>query len=381
MSTISNEIENIQGNSNSENLLHEETDIQDSSVKNKKTLSKRGRKVKSVNFDVKPGSKIIVESSMDIEESSVLKIPMSLENLLENCKIYTDPETPGYFSGEMGVAPEKVLPINHYVYTGKNNILNNTESSKIVEVENAAISLKNEENYQEICRKTGKEILVKVSDMSVLRETVENKIIAEKTNIFCWWCCHQFDDFPVCAPVKYDTLKEIFKVKGCFCSFNCSKAYMMNERNPSTYLTSCYTKRLLGYIPDVSPAPSRYVLKMFGGPLSIEEYRSTFTKMSSVSFNIYPMVYFPTQVEFRNKRQGPVNDFSSMSRKEESKNISAEDNDKINFSSQNSSVKKSRVITKQNIEVSASRVKKSTEKINKQPKKSLLTLMSIKVVE
>src|SRR6185312_11606305 len=55
-------------------------------------------------------------------------------------------------------------------------------------------------------------------------------IQAVRVKTWCWWCCHPFDSFPVYLPVKYHPKTKQFKVKGCFCSFNCVMAYGLTER-------------------------------------------------------------------------------------------------------------------------------------------------------
>jgi hypothetical protein len=51
----------------------------------------------------------------------------------------------------------------------------------------------------------------------------------------------------------------------------------------------------------VRPAPSRYVLKMFGGPLSIDEFRATFKSTSrTIVVNVPPLVSVQPQVEWVN---------------------------------------------------------------------------------
>lgn len=353
---------------------------------NKKPM-KRGRKAKTVNFEGGSGKqKELPEMTMD--EPSVLKIPVDIETLIKKCDY---PEN----CNEIQQLKEGTNYCNHIVPINQSSLDGITSELKTIAIKDenksrvvdSRISLKNDteniKEYTETCKKTGNTIHVKVSENKALRESLKGEIIAEKTRVSCWWCCHPFDDYPVCAPEKYDELRDVFKVKGCFCSFNCAKAFMKNERNPSIYLCKSYIKRLLGYVPDIIPAPSRYTLKMFGGPLSIEEFRNTFTGLSSVSFNVYPMVYFPTQIEHRISRPSG----SSINKAKQKSSFSETPGKEHNFledhcsSSSVGNQKRSRVITKQNIEVSASRVKKNIEKINKQPKKSLLSLMSIKVSE
>lgn len=347
---------------------------------------KRGRKAKTVNFEGTGGKqKEIPDLAMD--EPSVLKIPVDIESLIKKCE-YSENCLEIQQHKEGNSCSNSVVPINQSLIYGGTGELDNVavkDRNKTSENDSQILIKNNSENikeYTETCKKNGNTIHVKVTENKALRESIKGEIIAEKTSVSCWWCCHPFDDYPVCAPEKYDGLRDIFKVKGCFCSFNCAKAFMKNERNPSIYLCNSYIKRLLGHVPDIIPAPSRYTLKMFGGPLSIEEFRSTFTGLSSVSFNVYPMVYFPTQIEHRSSKP-TGSSINKLKQKQVFSETRGKENNHLedHVSSTDTVQKKSRVITKQNIEVSASRVKKNIEKINKQPKKSLLSLMSIKVTE
>ncbi len=98
----------------------------------------------------------------------------------------------------------------------------------------------------------------------------------------CWWCCHPIPtDVPV-LHMPYALKNDQFLTKGQFCSWECMKTY--NVRNES--YTSCriadlitlYRKRVYGHIESVAMAPDRYTLEAFGGPLSIEEFRSGLTR-------------------------------------------------------------------------------------------------------
>eukprot|EP00899_Mesostigma_viride_P007329 jgi/Mesvir1/16598/Mv10133-RA.1 len=103
------------------------------------------------------------------------------------------------------------------------------------------------------------------------------------TDVACWWCCHTFTNTPCPLPVAYKEGKG-FLVKGCFCSFNCAKAYNSREGGASKDLHNHYlflmTQRLWYAshkgvpFPGVICAPSRACLKMFGGYMSIQEFRA-----------------------------------------------------------------------------------------------------------
>lgn len=96
-----------------------------------------------------------------------------------------------------------------------------------------------------------------------------------KSEIACWWCCHTFESTPRFFPTKYDPLRDRYKVSGNFCSWQCVKAFMLNNNksNMSSILTSMI-KKIHGRSYIIKPAPPRQSLKIFGGELSIEEFRN-----------------------------------------------------------------------------------------------------------
>ncbi len=119
-----------------------------------------------------------------------------------------------------------------------------------------------------------------------------NKDWLLQTDICCHWDCHPLfpDTIPIGLPVQYINNK--FRVRGIFCSFACMLAY--NEvyvKNKQTQLIKFMYKKLTGEF-DINKrmvkAPSRFVLKMFGGALTIEEFRN-----STKEGKIYKMVEYP----------------------------------------------------------------------------------------
>jgi hypothetical protein len=112
----------------------------------------------------------------------------------------------------------------------------------------------------------------------------EGKNYPNTTNIKCWWCVHEFDNVPLGMPVHYNGVT--FKTRGVFCSFNCILADTKNVNYKKELISAMYYK-LNGKILDksVKPAPDRYLLKIFGGPLSISEFRDV--------DNVYKMVNYP----------------------------------------------------------------------------------------
>lgn len=131
---------------------------------------------------------------------------------------------------------------------------------------------------------------------NVLNDFIETTNWINKTNIACWWCCHTFESIPIGLPV--DFCKNKFRVKGIFCTFACMIAYNNDNKNKNSNIKamiySLY-KKLTGesvikdnVITSLNPAPNRCTLKIFGGKLSIEEFRS-----SSTEQKIYKMIEYP----------------------------------------------------------------------------------------
>lgn len=117
--------------------------------------------------------------------------------------------------------------------------------------------------------------------------------VPETTEVACFWCTHQFEGRPVFIP--YDEKKGTWHVYGNFCSPECALAHCLDEKEDTNMrwekvalLHRLYASVVGGRI---YPAPSRLLLKTFGGSLSIEDYRSTIRKRSvRVDIHYPPMV-------------------------------------------------------------------------------------------
>lgn len=99
----------------------------------------------------------------------------------------------------------------------------------------------------------------------------------KSSKVACWWCCHTFDTVPVPLPIRYDDRRDHFFVTGTFCSWSCAKAY--NWSWNLTYAPSrsellfLLRKRTIGTMEPIRPAPHWSKLEMFGGTMSIEDFR------------------------------------------------------------------------------------------------------------
>lgn len=98
-------------------------------------------------------------------------------------------------------------------------------------------------------------------------------------NCCCWWCCHQIETTILPLPIEYNPGKDTFVTMGQFCSWSCSKAFTLDrfrsihKMSDICSLITLFRKKTEGKLTPVKPAPNRYILNMFGGPMSIEEFR------------------------------------------------------------------------------------------------------------
>ncbi len=132
-------------------------------------------------------------------------------------------------------------------------------------------------------------------------KSLDEKNWPEKTNVKCWWCCHNFDSIPLGIPMKI--YNELFYLKGCFCSFNCILSYIKDYPHIYKYdyifpniksLRAKLTKHKLNDV--LNPAPPREALEMFGGELTIEKFRSISESHVFKRIN-YPMKIITDQLE------------------------------------------------------------------------------------
>lgn len=98
------------------------------------------------------------------------------------------------------------------------------------------------------------------------------------TDQWCWHCCHPFQGPPLPLPLKYDDRRDVFHVAGVYCSWGCMKTHNWES---ASYLKSMMAnnitllyKRCTGHLKPIKAAPPRQTLKVFGGSLSIEEFRA-----------------------------------------------------------------------------------------------------------
>jgi hypothetical protein len=141
--------------------------------------------------------------------------------------------------------------------------------------------------------------------------TTKNSKNDNSRNEMCYWCCHSINDRVYGMPIRYDPggtgglygSERAFSIYGSFCSLQCVAAHNFSVHGGSDRAFEINSwiqmlSRRHGFEGAVRPAPSRYLLKMFGGSLSIEEFRNAHCNPAKTYvLNIPPMISVPSQME------------------------------------------------------------------------------------
>jgi hypothetical protein len=104
--------------------------------------------------------------------------------------------------------------------------------------------------------------------------------LPEGTDVACFWDCHPFRGHPCAIPMVIE--EGIWRVYGNFCSPECAAAHLFHERLDSNVQWERYALLNRLYAPTsevgVRLAPSRNIIRLFGGPLDVSDYRAINTE-------------------------------------------------------------------------------------------------------
>jgi hypothetical protein len=125
------------------------------------------------------------------------------------------------------------------------------------------------------------------------KDSSDVKQLPMQSDAACFWCCHTFTHRPVVLPIR-DTGEHLL-VTGNFCSPECATSYLFDMRQDShtrweqfALLHRVYGEACQGTI---YPAPARNSLALFGGLLTIQEYRALIRSHKvRVDIHLPPMV-------------------------------------------------------------------------------------------
>ena len=248
-----------------------------------KIPKKRGRKPKEKVYSVKELPKTFFEENKN--ETFILHLPIKTSeqnndyipkpNNNDNYSIYNDIDN--YKISENNLLLTQVdlldstsmLDLKSNLYSCNMKYSSNIENNKNNSL-NENINKEDENKINKIIKKNLKNIMYEFINAN------NEKTWPESTNIYCWWCCHPFTCTPCAIPEYYK--KEKFYVNGCFCSFNCATSYNFSKNDDNMWeryslLNLMYKKLYNNKFVKINLAPPREILKIFGGYMSIEEFR------------------------------------------------------------------------------------------------------------
>lgn len=134
----------------------------------------------------------------------------------------------------------------------------------------------------------------------------ENKNKHTHHEIVCFWCCHTIIDTEYGMPIRYDVFHNNFTMFGSFCSLECAAAYNYSTNMGSDRAWEIHSwiqalAQKYGIQGPIRPAPNKYLLRIFNGPLTIDEFRSSHKGMSKqYVMNIPPFIHINSQMECLN---------------------------------------------------------------------------------
>lgn len=250
----------------------------------KLTPKKRGRKPKGkvISYMKDFGTQSIDSICSNI----ITNLPVKMSELSTDNEKDKDSE---YNSSESNKEVDSVFTINHEVANNTLNLftLSDTPDQDKIKYKNCKCN-QYEKKIKELngiissmsiafseTNSSLKERKVHIMKTNFVNLNDDQQELTESTDIHCWWCCNQFDNPPCQLPEKYYENK--YHVFGCFCSYNCALAYNIDlddyKTNERTTLLAHLYSEVFGKNIKLEPSLPRMTLKIFGGPLTIEEYR------------------------------------------------------------------------------------------------------------
>jgi len=292
-----------------------------------KKPKKRGRKPKEKIYSVKELPKTFFEENKN--ETLILHLPIKPNEKMENPHPEASNNDTNFYNinnnekvqdqnnlntqsnliEQNNIKVEENNGINLFFdndNNDKNNINNivKEEINSIIDIKpeySSNVDIPIDSKYEDDCRNNR---IIKKNLKNIMYEFINannEKKWPESTNIHCWWCCNSFNDIPCALPEYYK--KEKFYVNGCFCSFNCCSSYNFSRNDDAMWeryslLNLMYKKLYNKNFVKINLAPPRETLKMFGGFLSIEEFRE-YSIRNDKSFNIIkpPLISIIPKIE------------------------------------------------------------------------------------
>jgi hypothetical protein len=182
--------------------------------------------------------------------------------------------------------PEPYDAMADNFFTGQNeNILIDTKEEMVPDTKEVTEEVKLQPTMQ---------AFMKIDLMVEYSQTKISKKLPDTTDVACFWCAHGFKGQPCVIPEREE--KGVYRVYGNFCSPSCAMAYILQESLDShvrwervSLLHRIYSKAYES--GRIFPAPLRDCLKLFGGPMTIEQFRDVIAQGKiRIDIQIPPMV-------------------------------------------------------------------------------------------
>lgn len=122
-----------------------------------------------------------------------------------------------------------------------------------------------------------------------------------QTELWCWWCCHPIQEDILHLPKRYIESQKKYEVYGNFCSFECMKSYNNNEhgsfKQNQMMLISMMIQDMYGSGVHIIHAPPKECLKVFGGNMTIDEFRNKQAHLH-IKYNP-PLIPLPPNIDIK----------------------------------------------------------------------------------
>ena len=270
------------------------------SPKKPRTPKKRGRKPKDRVYLLTNKQKIALLDNNLHQDSMVIHLPISVGQM--ECDITNMNDNNSYmektmleYTPDISTPQPYDPPDTNYKLTSS---CNGNEKNDII-LKKSHPNFNNKDiKYNLYENKKLVKVSIKKSDINQTNENVDGQFI--NTNHCCWWCCHRFTNNPIGIPIKY--VDNQFNVYGNFCSFNCALTYNFysdsaNKWDRSSLLHLLYKKFYGLKESSIAYAPEREFLKMFGGYMTIDEFRNSKTQDSTYKVTYPPITSIIAQLE------------------------------------------------------------------------------------
>ena len=115
----------------------------------------------------------------------------------------------------------------------------------------------------------------------------------KSTNIRCWYCSLKFKNIPwfLIENTNYTSDGITYDIDGKFCSCGCLLGYInknYNKRDHFDIYQSVYKLYKIIYnknIKEIIESPSKYILKIYGGDSSIEEFQNEIKRINKLNIS------------------------------------------------------------------------------------------------